>query len=114
MSEFDRNEARGDGNPPVSPGVAYSGQPQVQAQGLVGRAARHLAAGWSHLFRGRRAPVCGPIADEVCAEICNRFLEQTFRNFRLHSNPPSWLEAPWSALPFDIFGTTGGTAITQA
>ena len=103
MSEYDRNEARSDGNTPVAPGIGYSGQPQRQRQGLVGRAARNMAARFSHLFRGKTPGNCGPIANEDCADVANRFLEETFRNFRLHANTPPWQEPPWTALPFDKF-----------
>jgi hypothetical protein len=111
VSEYDRNEARSDGNTPVAPGIGYSGKPQGQTQGMVGRAAAGLAARFAHLFTGKKRGDCGPIANADCAEVTNRFLEETFRNFRLHANTPPWQEPPWTGLPFDVFRPNGGVAV---
>lgn len=118
IGRFERGEAGTDGNPLIEgrgPGIVHAGNPQAHPRGLLDRMSAGAKRAVGHLFGGvDRNLLCGPVANEECANLAARLLEQTFRNFHVAVSPRSNLEPPWNSQTIDPIPALGYTVVNMA
>jgi hypothetical protein len=100
LGDFDSENVSSEG---VAPGVTYSGGPQTQQGGPKGRARREMERAWEGTLGRIDRSKCPPWFNEECFDALSRLLEETFRNFQLHTRRPSHIDPPFRATPIDLF-----------
>jgi hypothetical protein len=102
-----KHEGRAEG---LVPGIIATGIDWTKA-GLRGKAASAFAKKWAIPLDGIRLECVPPGLREIlqcpdALEVASRTIEQTFRNFQIHSRRPSHIDPPFSATRIHGFATT--------